>query len=130
MKDVIEKYKDRARFHYKPFPLRESSVIQIEAMYVAKEQGKFFEMLDAQMELQETRGLSVDRVRALAEQIGMDVSLLNTRLRSGLYRRVVLEQRNIAAEAGLNSVPTVIINGKFVGSRSAECIGQFIEDAS
>jgi predicted DsbA family dithiol-disulfide isomerase len=87
-------------------------------------------MLDAQMDLHETRGLSLDRVRALAEEIGMDVSMLNNRLRSGLYRNVVLEQRNAAAETGLNSVPAVIINGKFAGSRSVECLGQFIEEAA
>ena len=130
MKQVIEKYKDTIRFHYKPNPLRNQNVLQIEALYIAKEQGKFSEMLDAQMALKETRGLSIDRVRALAEEIGMDVSMLNTRLRSGIYRNVIIEQSRKASEIGLNTVPAVLINGRFVGSRSMECLSQFIEEAA
>lgn len=130
MKQVIEKYKDTIRFHYKPNPLRNQNVLQIEALYIAKEQGKFSEMLDAQMALKETRGLSIDRVRALAEEIGMDVSMLNTRLRSGLYRNVIIEQSRKASEIGLNTVPAILINGRFVGSRSMECLSQFIEEAA
>ena len=130
MKDIAAKYQDRVQFRFIPYALRQSSVQQIEALYVAKEQGKYFEMLDAQMAMQETRGLPVEKVRELAGIIGMDVSLLNSRMRSGLYRNVVVESRDTAAEiAGVNIVPTVIVNGKFVGTRSAECITQFIEEA-
>ena len=129
MKEIAARYADRVQFHFIPFALRQSSVPQIEALHAAREQGKFFEMLDAQMAMQETRGLPIDRVRELAGMIGMDVSLLNSRLRSGLYRNVVIEQREKASKAGLNSVPAVIVNGKVIGTRSPECIAQFIEEA-
>ena len=127
MKEVIANYKDRVHFVYKPFALRAASVPQIEAMYVAKEQGKFDEMLDHQMALMETRGLAVDIVREIAGEIGMDVSTLNSRLRSQLYRQIVMDTREDAAKTGLNSVPAVLVNGKFIGTRSQECIEQFIE---
>ena len=130
MQEVAEKYQDRVQFRFIPYALRQSSVQQIEALYAAKEQGKFKELLDAQMALQETQGLPAEKVRELATEIGMDVGLLNSRLRSGLYRNVVVESRDLAYElAGVNTVPTVIVNGKFVGTRSAECISQFIEEA-
>ncbi len=130
MKEVIAKYQDNVRFHLIPFPLGEYSLAQIEAMYVAKEQDKFFEMLDAQMAMQETRGLSPDRVRELAGLIGMDEAMLNARWRSGLYRNVILEQRNKASQAGVNTVPTVIVNGQVVYQKSVDCISQFIDNAA
>ena len=129
IKSILAKYGDRVRFHIIPYALRQSSVPQIEALLAAGEQGKFFEMLDAQMAMQETRGLPIDKVRELAGMIGMDVSLLNSRLRSGLYRNVVVEQRNTASEAGVNRVPTVIVNGKVLGNKSPECISQHIDEA-
>ncbi len=130
MKEIIAKYQDRVRFHLIPFPLRSSSLAQIEAMYVAKEQGKFFEMLDAQMAMQETRGLPVDQVRELATLIQMDVTLLNNRWRSGLYRRIVIEQQKKASEAGVSRVPAVIVNGQFVLHKTPQCISQFIDNAA
>ncbi len=129
MKDVMENYKDRVQFVYKPFALSQRSLVQIEAMYAAQEQDKFSEMLDAQMALEETGGLPIDRVRDLAAEIGMDVPLLNTRLRSELYRQRVIDVQNSAREVGLSSVPAVIVNGRFVGTRSQECIEQFIEES-
>jgi protein-disulfide isomerase len=130
IKEVIAKYQDTVRFHLIPFPLRESSLPQIEALYVAKEQGKFFEMLDAQMAMQETRGLPVEQVRELARVIGMDVSMLNNRWRSQLYRRVILEQREKVSDAGISSVPSVLVNGQYVLQKTADCISQFIENAA
>ena len=128
MKEVIAEYQDRVHFVYKPFAIKAASVPQIEAMYVAKEQGKFDEMLDEQMALMETRGLALDKIREIATTIGMDVSTLNSRLRAQLYRQIVMDTREDAAQTGLNSVPAVLINGKFVGTRSKECISQFIEN--
>ena len=127
MKEIIAEYEDRVHFVYKPFALRAASIPQIEAMYVAKEQGKFDEMLDEQMALMETKGLALDKVREIATNIGMDVSTLNSRLRAQLYRQIIMDTREDAAKTGLNSVPAVLINGKFVGTRSKECISQFID---
>ncbi len=130
MKEVITKYQDRVRFHMIPFPLRESSLPQIEALYVAKEQEKFFEMLDAQMAMQETRGLPVEQVRELASILGMDVALLNNRWRSQLYRRVILEQREKISAKGMSSVPSVLVNGEYVLQKTTDCISQFIDKAA
>ena len=129
MKDIIAEYKDRVLFVYKPFPIRSFSIPQIEAMYVAKEQGKFSEMLDAQMAIGETGGLNMEQIRALATEVEMDVPLLNSRMRAQTYRNIVLDAQKKAAEAGLSSVPAVLVNGRFIGTRSQECIGQFIDDA-
>ncbi len=130
MKEVIAKYQDRVRFHLVPYPLGEYSLAQIEAMYVAKEQNKFFEMLDAQMAMQETRGLSPDRVRELAGLIGMDEAMLNARWRSGLYRDRILQQRQVVSQAGVNTVPTVIVNGQVVYQKTVDCISEFIDKAA
>lgn len=129
IKQIVAKYQDRVRFHLIPFPLREASLQQMEALYVAKEQNKFFEMLDAQMAMRETRGLPLDQIRELAKLIGVDEALLNNRLRSGLYRRVIIEQSRKASGIGMNTVPTLIVNGQFILQKTPECISQFIDAA-
>ena len=130
IKEVISRYQDEVRFHLIPFPLSERSLPQIEAMYVAKEQGMFIEMLDAQMAVQETRGMPAEQVRELARIIGMDVAQLNNRWRSQIYRRVILQQREKVSATGMSSVPAVLVNGQFVLQKTADCISQFIDNAA
>ncbi|MFK7846419.1 MAG: thioredoxin domain-containing protein [Rhodothermales bacterium] len=130
IKEVIAKYQDRVRFHLIPFPLSAASLPQIEAMYVANETGKFFEMLDAQMAMQLTGGMPVDQVRELATLIGVDVTLLNSRWRSQIYRNVILKQRELVSATGMSSVPSVLVNGQFVLHKTTDCISQFIDNAA
>src|SRR5690606_32768031 len=48
MKAAVDSLGSQARFVFRPFVLRPSSLMQIEALHIAAQQGKFFEMLDAQ----------------------------------------------------------------------------------
>lgn len=132
MKDVIEEYGDQARFFYKPVPLWQYSVNQIEALYAAAQENKFEEMLVKQFERQKQGGLNVRELREIASEIGMDPDQLQQRIDRGIYRDVVMQQRVIASNIGLSGVPTILVNGRFVASpsKTKECLGQIIEDAA
>lgn len=132
MKMVIEDYGDQARFVYKPVPLWDFSVQQIDALYAAAQEGKFEEMLSAQFDRQRQGGLSLRELRAIAEEIGMNPDQLSQRIERGIFRATTMQQRQIASSIGLTGVPTVLVNGRFVASTSktSECIGRFIEEAS
>lgn len=130
---VAESHGDKARFVFKPFVLWNHSITQSEALYAAAQEGKFFDMLDHQYAIQQPQtGLSEDQLRAIAEQIGMNPDVLMQRVRSGLYRRMLAEQKEMAADAGVTGTPAVLINGRFVDgrSRTVECLAQLIDQAA
>ncbi len=126
---VIESHGDQARFIFKPFPLWQHSVIQVQALYAAAQEGKFFEMMDRQFELQRQQGLSFDLLKEIAVDIGMDAEAMEARIGAGLYNGMINSVRERGIEAGIRGMPTVLINGKFVAgvSRSEPCLGELIE---
>lgn len=130
MKEVVEAYGDQARFYYKAFPIWEYSVMQVEALYAAAQEGKFFEMKDRQFDLQQQGGLSADQIMAIAREIGMNPEAMAQRMRQGFYRGPVMQDRQEAIEVGISSMPTVIINGQVIGNRSEECLAYHIEEAA
>ncbi len=134
MDEVAEKYGDRARIYYKAIPIWDFSVPQIEALYAAAHEGKFFDMLPPMFALQDAvrqeKGMTVMMAEELARRSGMDPSLLLQRLQAGTFRNTAMQQRQKAVDAGLSSVPAVLINGRFVKDRTAACIGQLIEAAA
>jgi len=129
MKMLVSEHADDVRFVFKPFPLRGTSLPEIQALYVADRQGKFFEMLDAQYARQSPSGIDVQDLRAIAEEIDMSPEVLLSPVENDEYRQRVLEQRKRAIKLGVESTPTILVNGHFVGSRSLECMQTFIERA-
>lgn len=132
MKDVVAEYADDAHFVYKPVALWDFSVPQIEALYAADQEGKFAEMLAAQFDHQKQGGLNIAELRQIAGEIGMEPDDVQQRIERGIYRSTVMQQRQLASNIGLAGVPAVLINGRFVDSRSktAECMKQFIEEGA
>lgn len=131
MQELIAQYGDRVRFVYKPIPLWEFSIPQIEALYAAQQQGKFTAMLEGQFANQSPNGLSLAQMKAIAQEIGMDAEAMEARIRSGLFRMQWQQSRQQAGEIGLTGVPSVLIDGRFVAgpSRTPRCLALMIEDA-
>jgi len=129
MKKLVANHGEEVRFVYKPFPLRRSSLPEIQALYVAAQSGKFTEMLDAQYARQGPSGISMSDLQSIASEIGMDPEVLSNRIEQNEYRDQVLQQRKRAVKIGVDSTPTVLVNGHFVASRTQECMNTFIERA-
>ncbi len=131
MEAVAEEYGDKAWIVWRPFVLWQFSIPQVEVLYIAAQEGKFFEMLEEQFARQRQGGIPLDELVEIAYSIGMDGPLTRTRLERGLYRNIIMRQRQHAIDAGVTSVPALMINGRFVhrSSRSLECLGTLIEAA-
>lgn len=129
MKEVVANYKDKVRFVFKPFPLRGSSIPEIQALYVAHQQGKFTQMLEAQYQRQSRTGITSQDLRAIASDIGMDADVMMSKIKQNKYREKIVRQRKRAMAAGVDSTPTVLVNGHFAESRTRECLASFIERA-
>jgi protein-disulfide isomerase len=132
MKRLIDDYGDRVRFVFKPIPLGQKSVNQIEALYAAHRAGSFLEMLNAQYQRQSPAGLSTDELADIAESIGMDRQSMLSAIEDDRYMGAIRLVYQQAQRVGVNSTPTVMINGRFVtaDSRTVECMGSLIESAA
>lgn len=122
MKQVVEDSGQHARFFMVPFPLWQYSLLQIEALFVAAQEGKYFEMLDAQYLHQKQGGMSLEEVTVLASDIGLDPEVFRQRMERGLNQRSILERRSKIVETGVRGTPSVMINGRFVASDSKSCV--------
>lgn len=129
MDQVMETYGDRVRYYKQPVPLWQFSREQIRAMLIAKEKGKYYEMVDAQLESPYAGkgGLTTDQIVALAEDIGLDPDWMREQLASDAKQSSVNRLPYEARKAGIESTPTLAIGDKIVGNRSADCIGQLVE---
>lgn len=129
MTTLVSEYGDDVQFVFKPFPLRGSSLPEIQALYAAHQEGKFVEMLEGQYARQNRTGIGEQDLRSIASEIGMNPDVLMSRIQEKKYREQIIQQRRRAIEIGVNSTPTVLVNGHFAGSRSTECLRLFIERA-
>jgi protein-disulfide isomerase len=129
--ELKQRYSDRVRFVFKPVVFWPRSQYQAQALYAAQAEGKFFEMLDAQFALNNPQGLSADQVAEIADDIGMEGDKLIQRINGGLYRSAMMANRADFEQTGWGYVPAVFVNGRLVdsNSRSAECIGQLLDEA-
>jgi protein-disulfide isomerase len=128
MKKVMEAHSD-VRYVFKPFALRRSSLPEIQALYVAAQSGKFSEMLNGQYARQGRSGINMSDLRAIASEIGMNPDVLENRIQQNEYRDQALRLRKRAVKIGVDSTPTVLVNGHFVQSRTLKCMNTFIERA-
>ena len=129
LKKLDSEYEGQVRFVDKPFPLRASSLPEIQALYVANQEGKFSEMLDAQYARQSRSGINQRDLQAIASEIDMNPDVLLSRIEQNKYREQIIAQRKKALSVGVDSTPTVLVNGHFLGTRSYECVSMFIDRA-
>ena len=128
----MEKYRDRARFTVLPRLLWEQSIPQAEALKLAEDSGKYFEVWEAMFAHQAgpRKGLGVAQIAELFHGLGLDTTDLEQRLAA--QRPAVLAVRDEEKRAGIDSVPMVFIDGRRVWqfNRSEDCLGTLIERVS
>lgn len=129
MKQVLAEHREDIKFYGIPFPLWQYSLNQVEAMVLAGRQDKYYEMIDLQLAQGITRGMSDEQLIALADSLGLDTETFAQALRNDEARRRALYYRKRGEDIGIQSTPTVAINGQVVASqsRTVECMNQLIE---
>lgn len=129
MKKIIQEFEDIVLIVIKPNPLWSHSIIQIQALYIAHESGLFNEMLERQFELHTPgKGISLDQLLVISEEIGLDRELVETRIKIGHYVNQIMAENKKIKATGIKSAPTLLFNGKPIAgkSRNSDCIGEFI----
>ncbi|MDX1530026.1 MAG: vitamin K epoxide reductase family protein [Rhodothermales bacterium] len=131
---------EQARVYYQPYPIWDFSFPQVQALYIAREEGKYFDMLELQFEAQQELaalrrqdprgGLVLDRLAEMADQLGMDGEALRRDVQNRKYVGSILQEKQLMAETGIPSVPKLFIDGEAMvntaQSWSTACISQLV----
>ncbi len=118
-KQIVEKYGENVSFTFRslPLPSHKLSWETAEAADCALEQGMYWEYHDKLFEYQ--KNMSIEKIRDIAREIGLDEQQFNSCFDSGKYRDEVRKDHDDAVAAGIFATPTFFINGKpFVGPRA------------
>lgn len=116
------------QFAFRNFPLSFHPNARPAAEYAqcAQEQGKFWEMHDGIFAAQ--RELSVDKLKEVATQIGLDTTKLDECLASGRVKPLIDQDMNKAQEVGVQGTPSFYVNGQaFAGNPTVEGLSQAID---
>jgi len=129
LEQMQQKYGNRVRLVFRQYPLTIHNFAQkaAEAALCANEQGKFWEMHDAMFHDQQ--GLAVDGLKSKAAALGLKADTFNQCLDSGKFAPTVKADLDAGAAVGVNSTPTLFINGRYlVGAVPLEEISKIIDD--
>jgi protein-disulfide isomerase len=124
-----QSYGSRVRLIYKDFPLpnHPHAFKAAEAAQCAGEQGKYWEMHDRMFANQ--AALDVPALKASAAALGLNADVFNQCLDSGKFAHAIREDMAVGEKLGVNSTPTVYINGRAViGAQPFEAFRSIIEE--
>lgn len=106
------------RFEYKHFAfLGPESNLAAEASECAAEQDQFWQFHDtlfANQRGQNQGSYSSAALKAMAEALGLDQAAFNSCLDSNRYRNDVRQETSEGQQRGVNSTPTIFVNGEAV----------------
>ena len=122
-------YGNKVRLVFKDFPLPNHAEAQkaSEAAHCAGEQGKYWEMHDAMFANQ--RALQVPALKQAARALGIDGEKFDQCLDSGKHTANVRADYELGEKMGVNSTPTIYINGRpLVGAQPFEQFKLIIDE--
>jgi len=130
MKKIRATYGDKVRVVWKDFPLTQihpQAFKAGEAGHCAAEQGKFWEYHDQLFENQQA--LMPDDLKKYAAAVGMDGERFNSCLDMSKHAEVVRDGVAQGNRLGINSTPTVFVNGRRVsGAQPYEVFAAAIDE--
>jgi protein-disulfide isomerase len=127
---LAEMYQSKASFYVFPRVLWDFSLLQTQALELARVEGKYFEMWRAQFSHQQKGGLNLAELDGLFDEVQLDKRDLQKRLAA--MRPTVERMRDRAIAAGIKGTPTLFINGVAVDLRSLDegSLARLIEQAA
>jgi protein-disulfide isomerase len=130
LKQVKEKYGDKVRVVWKDFPLTQihpQAFKAAEAGHCAGEQGKFWDYHDRLFANQ--TALQPDDLKKYAADMKLDAAKFNACLDSSKYAERVRDGVAAGSRLGVNSTPTIYINGRLLqGAQPLEVFVAVIDE--
>lgn len=115
-------YPDKVKLVLKNFPLGYHPLARpaVKATFAAREQGKYWEMVDAIFK--EGKNLSQEKFQEIAQKIGLNMKKFQQDLKEkdAQWEKFIEEDIDSANKAEVRGTPTFFLNGKFFQGRSFE----------
>jgi len=127
--DVLKSYGNKVRFVVRDFPLRQHTFARkaAEAANAANAQGKFFEYAALLFKRQDA--LDVPSLKKYATELGLDRARFDAALDSGKYAAEVKHDIDDGQMYGVESTPTIFVNGVTLKALGAEELRAAIDRA-
>ncbi|MDD3374103.1 MAG: thioredoxin domain-containing protein [Candidatus Omnitrophica bacterium] len=120
--DVVSVYPEDVNYVFMSFPLsyHKQAKPATKALLVAKQYGKYWEMLD--LIFQNAKDLSEDKYGELAGQLGInkDEFVQKMQEQDAQLEQMIQKDLAIAGKADVGGTPTFFINGKRTNARTSE----------
>jgi len=128
--DIRKQYPNDVKIYFKNRPL--NSIHQFaqgaaEAAEAAREQGKFWDMYE--VIFKNRTALDTASLEKYAQQVGLDMNKYKKGMESGAFKASVDKDSAEADKLGVNSTPTVFVNGYYVASPSPDQVKAQIDEA-
>ncbi len=115
IKQILEDYSGQITYVVRYFPLHGNSELAAKTLEAAGEQGKYWEMLDILFERQsewgEKKTPQTELFLSYAGELGLDAEKFTATLNSSAYEDKIKRDRQDGIAAGVNSTPSVFLNG-------------------
>jgi len=112
LRQVLEEFDGKVNLVFKQYPLEAhaNAMPAARAAIAAQAQGKFWEMADALFEHQ--RELSPEKIRELAQKVGLDVAKFDADLAAPETQARVDRDRKHGTALDVQGTPTLFVNGR------------------
>jgi protein-disulfide isomerase len=129
LEEMVNEYPGKVKLVVRDFPLDQHThaMKAAEAAEAAREQGKYWEYTAILFKNQ--AALEVEHLKEYASQLGLDRKSFDAALDSGKFRDQVQRDVQDGHKLGVNSTPTVFINGKKVRDKTRESFKLAIDEA-
>ncbi|HSB11576.1 MAG TPA: thioredoxin domain-containing protein [Blastocatellia bacterium] len=129
LEEIVKEFGDKVKLVARNYPLdqHKHAFKAAEAAESAREQGKYWEYVAILFKNQ--NALEVEKLKEYADQLGLDRGRFDAALDSGKFADKVRRDLSEGDKVGVDSTPTVFINGRRARDRSREALKAAIEAA-
>jgi protein-disulfide isomerase len=126
---LVKEYGDNVRLVARDFPLSQhaDAFKAAEAAEAAREQGKYWEYVGVLMRNQSALGVA--KLKEYAGELALDLGRFDQALESGKFAETVQRDIEEGTKLGIDSTPTVFVNGRRMSDKSYEALKASIEAA-
>jgi len=129
IEQLLKEYANKLRLVMCDFPLakHQNAFKAAEAAEAAREQGKYWDYIAILFNSQSALG--IDKLKEYASKLGLDRQKFDQALDSGKFAEKVRRDLQDGLKIGINSTPTIFVNGKRIQERSYESLKAAVENA-
>lgn len=129
LESLAKEFADKVKLVAHSFPLEQHkhAFKAAEAAEAAREQGKYWEYTLILFKYQ--KELEVDKLKAYAGLLGLDRKKFDEALDSGKFTDAVKQELSIGDRIGVDSTPSIFINGRRIREKTREALKSAIEAA-